>query len=123
MSGIQAAQIEEVRARFWDDLIENSTSGLYVIEMPDDLETLNTVREILKEQDLEVFGKLNRQEGETIALRFKGPVGTKLEREFFVERLQEIFNKAGLEDVAMQPIRNGSSLLDEECDLFDWASP
>lgn len=122
MSRLQAQDVE-IAQRFFNDLIENATSGLYVLEIPDDLEMLETVKNILDQSGLEIFGKLYRSQGDNIAVRFNGPQGSASERSFFIESLRDAFKKAGVDDVKIQPVGNESRLLDENCEDFNWEPP
>lgn len=123
MSRLQAQDVEAISQRFLNDLIENATSGLYVLEIPDDLEVLETVKRILDQEGLEIFGKLYRSEGDNIAVRFNGPQTSASQRSFFIESLRDAFTKAGVTDIEIQPVGNESRLLDEYCEDFDWESP
>lgn len=123
MSRLQAQDVEAVSQRFLNDLIENATNGLYVLEIPDDLEVLETVKRILDQEGLEIFGKLYRSEGDNIAVRFNGPQTSASQRSFFIESLRDAFTKAGVTDIEIQPVGNESRLLDEYCEDFDWEPP
>lgn len=123
MSRLQAQDVEAISQRFLNDLIENATNGLYVLEIPDDLEVLETVKKILDQEGLEIFGKLYRSEGDNIAVRFNGPQSSASQRSFFIESLRDAFTKAGVMDVQIQPVGNESRLLDEHCEDFDWEPP
>lgn len=120
MSRLQAQDVEVISQRLINDLIENATNGLYVLEIPDDLDVLETVKNILDQEGLEIFGKLYRSQGDNIAVRFNGPQGSASERSFFIENLRDVFAKAGVNNIEIQPVGNESGLRDENCEYFDW---